>query len=136
MYARANAKTKALDNISTPKSFPAPFEEVLKLLMIKKRQEDRMKCYRDYVRHHIETRKIVTGGRGEDPNLSVEDETENWIKTDMKDGFKKQHYLFVAESFLDWLPKYEAENRRNRARAGAVGLKRSRLKIKQHPAEM
>jgi hypothetical protein len=94
--------------------------------MPKKRTEDRVKCYRDYIRNCINGRKIMSGGEGENPSLSVEQETENWFAADKQSGFKSVAFELVTDHFLKWLPQYEAENRRKRATAGAVALKKKR----------
>jgi hypothetical protein len=128
MFARADAIKQARSTLPQPKTFPVSLDEALRLWMPKKRPEDRMKCYRDYVRHSIETRKTMNTGLGENSALSVEQEASNWIAADKSSGFKRVPYGLISEQVRRWLPKYEADNRRKRAQAGAAALKRKRQK--------
>jgi hypothetical protein len=126
IYARAEAIKAQRDKLPKPKTFPASFEESLKFLMPKKkRPEDRMKCYRDYLLNTIERRNVVTGTMSE---LSTDQEISQWIESNKKDGFKYEEFDYFSEQFQKWLPKYEAENRRRRATAGAAALKKKRQK--------
>lgn len=121
LYARAESINEQREKLPKPKTFPASLDEVLLLWMPKKRVEDRMKCYRDYIRHCIIERKIMSGGEGENPSNSVEQEAENWFSADKQSGFKSVAFDFASDSFLKWFHGYEAENRRKRAKAMAAG---------------
>jgi hypothetical protein len=126
--ARSRALQARRETFPKPKQFPASFDESLRLWMPKKRLEDREKCYRDYVTSKIELRKISTDGMGENPDISTEQEAVSWISAERKSGFKRMTFEFISEQFREWLPKYEADNRSKRARAGAVALKKKRQK--------
>ena len=125
IYARSRAIKAARDKLPRPQNFPASLEEVLKILMPKKRPEDRMKCYREYLFDTIERRNVVTGIKSEIP---ADQEVAKWIAENKKDGFIYAAYDYLAEEFHKWLPKYEAKNRRIKAKAGAEALKKKRQK--------
>jgi len=124
--ARNRAIQAKRESYLSPEKFPAPFDECLRIWMPGKRLEDREKCYRDYVMDKINGRKICSGGEGENPDVSIEEEAASWISNERQSGFKRGIFQFLSEQFQTWLPKYEAENRRKRARAGAEGLKKKR----------
>ena len=126
--ASVSALQAKRETLPKPKQFPASFDEALRLWMPGKRIEDREKCYRDYVIYNIDLRKITNDGEGENPDITTEEEAVSWIASDRKHGFKRVHFDFVSEQFQRWLPKYKAENRRKRARAGAIALKNKRQK--------
>lgn len=93
--------------------FPATLESVLRFILPKKRPEDRMKIYREFVRGSL------LGERGRMP---TDDEVVACIEVIRKDGFQSMNHVeLVAEFMLNWLPRYEAHNRRKRAKAGAAG---------------
>jgi hypothetical protein len=133
--ARAQAMLSAREELPKPKQFPAPLDEVLRLLMPKERSEDRMRFYKNYVRENTEARREANVHGGETQEVSVEQETENWLASDAEIGFKRAYYEFTADEFLEWLPKHKADNRRKRARAGGVGLKQKR-QIKKHLGDL
>ncbi|MBI5773294.1 MAG: hypothetical protein HZA89_06070 [Verrucomicrobia bacterium] len=124
LYARARANAEARPK---PKKYPVSLDEFLRLAMPdKKRPEDRMKYYREWLRGCIRTSKYLEASPMRDKEydsvpIPSDEEVAAVIAKDIQSGFNEAAYANAYGFFTKWIPKYAAENRRERASAGAKG---------------
>jgi hypothetical protein len=127
-------RAKALDNaLPKPAKFPVPFDEFVRLVMPKRRPEDRDKLYREFLREHtraanFQTKYTNTDKKYEETPIPTDDEIAFLLSKDKKDGFIEFWFYNAFTMFQKWLPKYEAETRSKKALLGAEGLKKKRQK--------
>lgn len=130
IYARAQALD---DSLPKPESYPTPLENFLKLLMPKKRSEDRMRIYRSYLRDNIRVCEYMKT-RSEDGidfesiPIPSDEEVAKCIALDRERGFSEAVYAMAARQFLRWMDANEGSARKKRAQAGAEALKKKREK--------
>jgi hypothetical protein len=113
-----------------PREYPVSFDEFLRLVIGGKDKADRLKIYRDYVKHMIWIGHIRALEYPSNPadKLSLEeaiktalpasiDEVEAWIKHDKQRQYAHEELFAIdARSLLEWL----AEQPKARARHAAV----------------
>jgi hypothetical protein len=132
IYARAEAIDNALPK---PESYPVGFEVFLRLLMPKKRSEDRMKFYREYLRGSLRF-SIYMKQHPPDaiPFESIpipsDEDIAAVISRERKDGFTESMYSSASRHFLRWMVSNEGLAKKRRGQAGALGLKTKRLQTK------
>jgi len=93
--------------------FPVELDEFLRLVLLKKRPENRLKIYREHLRTDL----------AQDGNTVIH-RTENEVIALIKEKrirkFNEQQYECAAEMLLNFLPRHEAENRKKRAQVAAA----------------
>jgi len=95
-----------------PLKFPAKLSSVLRFLLPKKRPEDRMKIYREFVRGSLLLSKGIK---------PTDDEVAASINAIAEKKFQSIDQVNMLGAFLlRFAADYEAYNRKKRARAGAL----------------
>ena len=93
--------------------FPIELDEFLRLVLPQKRLEDRIKIYREHLRT----------GLTPDGNAVIhrsDDEVSALIQMKRARKFNEEQYECAAEMLRNFLPQYEAENRKKRAQIAAA----------------
>jgi hypothetical protein len=110
----------------TPQKYPVPFDECLRLLMPgKKRSEDRIKIYRDYIRDSLRVSNFMGQGNWsgkpfESTPIPSDEEVAKIMAKYKAEGFSENWYPTTREFFLRWFPDYEAKKLSARAKKGAA----------------
>ena len=124
-FSRNKAAEKERES-QIPKSYPASLDEVLRLLMPhKKRSEDRMKIYRDYIRDSLRVSNYMEQGNWsgkpfESTPIPTDDEIGKIIAKKKAEGFSESWYATTREFFLRWFSDYEAKKLSSRAKKAAT----------------
>lgn len=130
LYARAHAIQNAMPKAE---KYPVRFEDFLRLAMPKKRPEDRLKFYREWLRDSLRfsnyMEKLRYSGKPYDESpIPTDEEVAKTIAMDRERGFDQFWFGNAFTGIQKWLSEYEQRNRIKRAQAGAEALKKKRQK--------
>jgi len=108
-----------------PAKFPLDFESFLRHIMRRKRPEDRMRLFRQYLRDSMRFHQYMTSdGRLVKPYEETpqpdENEVEQAIIGYRQRGIEEGFYGTLTGFFLRWLADHESKVRKARAKAGAA----------------
>src|SRR5579859_2924206 len=88
---------------------PVNLETFLRIVLPRKRPEDRMKIFREYAKMNLWTRT------GREPSAEeASSDFEEWCKKEFYSGFD-----WLADNLKEFVPRYSAENRKKRAKIAA-----------------
>jgi len=122
----ASDKDRAKE-IAPPKAkkYPATLDEFLRIVMPKKRPEDRMKAFREYIRASMRLNRCYQPSESGLPYESVAIPTDNEVAENIQKlrerQFSEQQFADTAQFVLRFIPHYEREIRSKRAKSGAAG---------------
>ncbi|HTB82961.1 MAG TPA: hypothetical protein VK742_04840 [Candidatus Sulfotelmatobacter sp.] len=93
--------------------FPIELDEFLRLALPKRRLEDRLKIYREHLRTDLALDGNTVIHRSDDEIIAL-------IKMKRLRKFSEDQYECARRMLLNFLPQYEANNRKQRAQNAAA----------------
>jgi hypothetical protein len=102
------------EQLPHPTNLPVSFDVFLRFMMPKKRPEDRAKFHREYARQCLKN--------------PTEAELAEFLSKQKQWQITQWNYDITANDFRRFMADYGSDNRRKRARAGALALKQRRQK--------
>jgi hypothetical protein len=107
------------------KKYPATLDEFLRIVMRKKRPEDRMKVFRESIRASIRLNRCYQPSGNvlsyDSLPIPTDDEVAENIQKIRERQFNEQQFADTAQFVWRFMPYYERETRSKRGKSGAAG---------------